>query len=482
MKNKNLFSFLFIIFTPFFLISLCFGANTTDLTQFSIEQLMEVQVTSVAKKSQGLSDSAAAIFVITNEDLRRSGVTNIPDALRMVPGMNVARIDSNKWAVNSRGFNGRFSAQLLVMIDGRSVYTPTFSGVYWEVNDVLLEDVDRIEVIRGPGATLWGANAVNGVINIITKSAKETQGGFVSAGAGNVEKTMAGFRYGGTTGKDITWRIYAKQNSRGAFEHLSGGDGNDDWKTTRTGFRMDSDLTARDNLTVQGDVYQGEINQDLFLISPTTPDSFMDTFPVETSVSGGNLLSRWERTLSSTSDLSLQVYYDTSRRTEDWINEDRDNVDIDFQHRFAPGARHEIIWGARYRYTQDDFSTSDKIDTAIVQLDSDSRCDQLYSAFIRDEILFLDNRLHLTLGSKFEHNDYSGFEIQPSARVMWSMNPSHKFWGAVSRAVRTPSKGRVTPQLPVWPTILPCWVHHLFPRDCPLRSTSLETKNLNRKR
>lgn len=440
-KEKLPFSILFFLSISLIFIFPCFGASDPELIQLSIEELMEVQVTLVAKKSQNLSDSAAAIFVITNEDLRRSGVTNIPDALRMVPGMNVARIDSNKWAVTSRGFNGRFSANLLVMIDGRSVYTPSFSGVYWEVNDVLLEDVDRIEVIRGPGAALWGANAVNGVINIITRSSKETQGGFISAGTGNVEKTMAGFRYGGSSGENTTWRIYAKQNNRDIFETFSGGDANDDWKMTRTGFRLDSALTPGDNLTVQGDVYQGDIQQDLFLASPITPDSFMQTFPVETSVSGGNLLARWKRILSPTSDFALQVYYDTSRRTEDWVDEDRDNVDIDFQHSFAPGTGHEIIWGLRYRYTTDDFSNSDLFDVAVVKLDSNARSDQLYSAFIQDGISFSDDRFHLTLGSKFEHNDYSGFEIQPSARLMWSMNPFHKFWGAVSRAVRTPSRG-----------------------------------------
>ncbi|THB78292.1 MAG: TonB-dependent receptor [Desulfobacteraceae bacterium] len=415
--------------------------STVDLTELSLEELMNIKVTSVGKKEQKLSDSAAAIFVITNEEIRRSGATSIPDALRMVPGMNVARIDANKWAVNSRAFNGRFSAQLLVMIDGRSVYTPTFSGVYWEVNDLLLEDVDRIEVIRGPGATLWGANAVNGVINIITKSAKDTQGGFASAGTGTAETAMAGVRYGWAAGSDTHLRIYAKHDQRDEFESVSGQDANDDWGVTRAGFRMDSNMTDRDSMTLQGDLYSGDIHQNLYLADLTASPTFMNTFAVETSVSGGNLLSRWKRTLQSNSDLTLQVYYDTSERTEDFINETRHNIDIDFQHRFTARDVHDIIWGLRYRFSQDDFSDPDTVNTNVADIYPDSQTDHLYSGFIQDDISFLDNRLHLTLGTKFEHNDYSGFEVQPSVRVMWAPNPSHRLWGAVSRAIRTPSRG-----------------------------------------
>ncbi len=417
----------------------CLPATQIDLTELSIEELMGIKVTSVSKKSQALSESAAAIFVITNDDLKRSGVTNVPDALRMVPGMNVARIDSNKWAISARGFNSRFSAHLLVLIDGRSVYTPVFSGVYWETNDVMLEDVDRIEVIRGPGATLWGANAVNGVINIITKPAEETQGGLISVVGGDFEETMATVRYGGSLGENTHWRMYAKHQERDEFEFVTGEDANDDWTMTQAGFKIDSQTTAKDKITLQGDIYKGEINQDLFLVRPTplftgTEFEYMGIFPVKTSVSGGNMLSRWHHTLSSTSDFSLQLYYDTTTRTEGFVDQERDNIDIEFQHHFATGDRHDIIWGIRYRYIYNDYT-----DLWITDIDPSNRHDDLYSAFIQDEISLWDDQVHLTLGSKFEHNDYTGIEVQPSARLMWSVTSKHKLWGAVSKAVRTPS-------------------------------------------
>jgi len=412
----------------------CLAAAELDLTKLSIEELMDIQVTSVTKKSQSLSDSAAAIFVITNDDLKRSGVTNIPDALRMVPGINVARIDSNKWAISARGFNGRFSAKLLVLIDGRSVYTPTFSGVYWEVNDVLLEDVERIEVIRGPGATLWGANAVNGVINIITKHTKDTQGGILSAGTGDFEKVITSVRYGGVFGENSHWRVYAKHQARDEFKSTTGEDANDDWEITQAGFRIDSELNEKNKFTVQGDIYQGDINQDLYLVD-LTQFSFMDIFSFETDVSGVSILSRWQHTLSSASNFDLQVYYDTTKRTEDFLGEERHNIDIDFQHSFAAGTRQEFVWGLRYRYTEDDYTNS-----SVVSMDPTSERDSLYSAFVQDEISFYQDQVRLTLGSKFEHNEYSGYEIQPSARLLWAINPTNKVWGAVSRAVRTPSR------------------------------------------
>jgi len=272
-----------------FLPAICPAAQNQDLTEFSIEELMDIKVTSVSKKSQRLSDSAAAIFVITREDIRRSGATSIPDALRMAPGVNVARIDANKWAVNCRGFNSRFSPSLQVLIDGRSVYSPSFSGVYWEATDVLLEDVDRIEVIRGPGATIWGSNAVNGVINIITRRANDTQGGFVQASAGSVEKNMVAARYGGSMGKEKFWRIYAKHRAGDEFNRLSGEDADDDWQINQAGFRMDTQLSLADNLTLQGDIYDGHIHQDLYLYSQAAP--YMDEFPIKTGVSGGNIMA-----------------------------------------------------------------------------------------------------------------------------------------------------------------------------------------------
>ncbi len=441
---KNIFFQIAVISSVFIFNSIGYpGTETLDLTGFSLEELMDVKVTSVNKKSQQLSESAAAVFVITREDIRRSGATSIPDALRMAPGVNVARIDSNKWAVNCRGFNSRFSPSLLVLIDGRSVYTPSFSGVYWEVTDVFLEDVDRIEIIRGPGATIWGSNAVNGVINIITRNANETQGGYVEARLGTVEKNMAGFRYGGTAGTDTAWRIYGKHQARDEFELVSGGDAGDEWQINQAGFRLDKDFAPASSLTLQGDLYDGRIHQDLYLVSESSP--YMDVFPEITHVSGGNIMARWTKTLSGTSEVAFQVYYDAMKRSEDFINEDRHNLDADFQHRFALGTRNDIIWGARFRLSDDDFAGS-----IVTDMDPESTTDYLCSAFVQDEISFLNNRLKLTLGSKFEHNDYTGFEIQPSTRLMWSASKQHKVWAAVSRAVRIPSRVETDAVVPVY--------------------------------
>ncbi|WP_419660218.1 TonB-dependent receptor [Desulfosarcina variabilis str. Montpellier] len=424
---------LFTTFSLLFYLSRLGMAQTQDLTEMSIEELMNIQVTSVSKKAQHLSDSAAAIFVITNDDLRKSGVTSIADALRMVPGLNVTRIDSNKWAINSRSSTSRFSDKLLVLMDGRSVYTHYFSGVYWEVQDIMLQDIKRIEVIRGPGATLWGANAVNGVINIITKSAADTQGAFMSAGGGSIEKVFAEARYGGRIGTDSYYRVYAKGFERGEFEFIDGEDAGDEWGMRQGGFRFDSRLNASDGLTVQGDVYDGDIDQKLYL--PTTTPPFISTVDDETDVSGGNLLGRWQRTFSSTSDLTLMAYYDRSRRKEAWTDQERDSFDLDIQHHFRMGERNNIIWGARYYWTNDEFGN-----TSIITLDPTTRTDELFSVFLQDEITLYRDRLWLTLGSKFEHNDYTGFEMQPSGRLFWAAADEHKLWAAVSRAVRTPSR------------------------------------------
>jgi len=407
----------------------------TDLTELSLEELMNIEITSVSKKPEKLADAAAAIFVITQEDIRRSGVTCIPEALRMVPGINVARIDSNKWAITSRGFNGRFANKLLVLIDGRSVYAPSFSGVYWEVQDTMLEDVERIEVIRGPGATLWGANAVNGVINIITKSAADTQGGLVAMGAGTEERGFGGVRYGMAMGESTYGRFYAKGFKRDEFVHTTGDDAGDDWDMLRGGFRLDSLLYDHDPVTVQGDIYQGNINQTLNLATLSAP--YSNIFEDKSDVSGWNLLTRWQHTLSPTSDFTLQIYYDRTDREDAVYSEIRDTFDIDLQHQFAAGERHDVIWGLGYRYIHDDIS-SDISNTLI--LDPDSSNDELFSAFVQDKITLIENCLWLTIGSKFEHNDYTGYEIQPNARLFWAPHTDHKLWASIGRAVRTPSR------------------------------------------
>ncbi len=403
------------------------------LKTLSLEELLRVEVTSVSKKSEELFDAPAAAYVITSEDLRRSGATSIPEALRMVPGLQVAHIDANKWAISSRGFNGWFANKLLVLIDGRSVYTPLYSGVYWDVQDTLLEDIDRIEVIRGPGATLWGANAVNGVINIITKQAKETQGTLASAGLGSEEKGF-GSRYGGKIGDDACFRIYAKYFNRDEFVDASGNDADDEWDMIRGGFRVDWTLSENDSLTFQGDIYNGDENQTLTL-SSFLSEPFVRTTKDDMQVAGGNVLTRWNRIFSDTSDISFQFYYDRSRRNEGVIDLTYDIFDFDCRHRFAIGKRQEVVWGIGYRYVRDEVDG-----TFSASITPDSREDNLFSAFIQEEISLFPDRLNLTIGSKFEHNGYTGFEIQPNIRLLWTPKDRHSIWAAVSRAVRTPSR------------------------------------------
>lgn len=396
--------------------------------------------------------------MISQNDIQRIGATSIPEALRLAPGIDVARIDANKWAVSARGFNGRFANKLLVLIDGRNAYTRAFAGVYWENQDVMLEDVERIEVIRGPGATLWGANAVNGVINIITKHSADTQGGLLVAGAGNQEQGFGAFRYGGELNKNTTARAYVKGFKVNENTNEMGANAGDDWGKVQSGFRMDSQATPNDAITLQGDAYYSNINQ--YSIVPQTAAPYQNSFNEDIESFGGNLLVRHQHTFSSTSDYSLQVYYDFYQRDEFYLKETRHSLDIDFQHRFALLGWNDIVWGVGYRYNHDDFRSS-----YITTLTPPSRNDQLFSAFIQDEITLIDNTLWLTLGSKFEHNDYSGFEAQPTARLMWAPHYQHRLWASISRAVRTPSRAEqnmnllqrvVAPQpLPFFHTHLP---------------------------
>ena len=405
----------------------------SEVLDLNIEDLVNVQVTSVSKKAQALSDAPAAIFVISNEDIKRSGATSIPEVLRMAPGIEVARINANKWAVSARGFNGSIANKLLVLIDGRSVYTPAFSGVYWDSQDVMMEDVERIEVIRGPGATLWGANAVNGVINIISKHSENTQGGLLAAGGGNKETGFGVFRYGAKLGKDTSARAYVKGFQRDEFKTPTGLNAGDDWNKQQGGFRIDSRLSDQDDVTLQGDLYQGGIHQSL--ITPTVLAPYSQAINDTINISGGNVTSRLHHSFSSTSDYTLQFYFDHYKRQEFFEAETRDTLDLDFQHSFALGQSQNIIWGLDYRYLRDSFAN-----TSLTRLNPSSRGTQLFSGFIQDEIMLIDDVLWFTLGSKFEHNDYTGFEGQPTARLMWAPRSGHRVWASVSRSVRTPAR------------------------------------------
>ena len=407
--------------------------SAKDLGKLSFEQLINLKVTSVSKKKQSISESPAAIFVITQEDIRRSGVTNIPEALRLAPGLEVSRIDTNSWAITSRGFNGAFANKLLVLMDGRSVYTPVFSGVFWDTQDTLIEDIDRIEVIRGPGATLWGSNAVNGVINIITKNSKDTQGGLVSVGGGTDERGFVGTRYGDKLSENSTYKIYAKYFDRDNYKNVFGEQSNDDWNEGRAGMRFDSE-NEQDKYTLQGDFASGRRGLG-YTLPKFAPPYSQNIQGGKSETTSGNLIGRWVRTLSETSDFQIQTYYDYSRRSNTALNHTLNTGDLDFQHRFQLVKDHEIIWGGGYRRYWDDIS-----DSEIFDLGDNSKALDLITGFVQDEISIIDKELRPILGSKFEKTEFTGFELQPNARMIYQMDQQNSIWGSVSRAVRTPSR------------------------------------------
>ncbi len=396
------------------------------LKKLSMEDLMNIEVTSVSKSPEKLTEVASAIQVLTGEDIRRSASNRLPEALRLASNLQVAQSNSHDWAVTARGFNGAplsnntLANKLLVMIDGRSVYTPMFGGVFWDVQNVLLEDVDRVEVVSGPGGTLWGANAVNGVINIISKSARETQGLYAFGAAGTLLQDFGGVRYGSHVDSTFFFRVYGQRLDQHGIKKQDDTDANDDWNMTQGGFRMDYLPSSHTTLTFQGDFYGGKEDD-----------------PTASEINGQNLLGRWTRTFSNRSDLSLQVYFDRAWRNlplaafRDQLN----TYDIDFQHHFPVGFRHNVLWGAGYRLMDNDVRNS-----VGLTFTPASRTLHLFNGFIQDRIALVPRRLELTLGTKLLHNDYTDFEWQPSVRLAWTMSTQHTLWTAVSRSVRTPAR------------------------------------------
>ena len=403
-----------------------------SLKQLSLEELANVEVITVSKEPTALQQTPAAAYVLTQEDIRRSGATSVPDVLRLVPGVEVAQITSGFWSVGVRGFGSRLSKSVLVLIDGRSVYTPLFGGVYWELQNTPLEDIERIEVIRGPGGTIWGTNAVNGVINIITRNARDTAGTLLAVGGGNVDQGTATARYGGNKG-DFYYRAYGMGFTRGPEFHRDNRPF-DDWRMVQGGFRTDWTPSTRDALTIQGDLYSGEVGTRLAI---TTYDPPVATnVEGNSEVSGGNLLGHWRRTMDSGSDVQLLGYYDRTNRRDLNFQETRNTFDVDFIHSFSWRRRHSLTWGLGARFSASDTT----VVVPTVEFVPNDVTDKLYSAFLQDAVTLIDNRLTLTIGSKFLHNNYSGFEIQPNARLLWTPRPGQTFWAAVSRAVRTPSR------------------------------------------
>jgi len=420
------------------------------VTEIDLEDLLKVHVSGATRKEQPVADVPAAVYVLREDDLRRSGATTLGDALRAVPGVHVARTRSGAWAITSRGFNDTLANKMLVLIDGRSVYSPIHSGVFWDVQDPLLEDVERIEVIRGPGGSLWGANAINGIINIVTKNAGETQDGMVSGGVGTEERSFVSARYGFSAGEDVKLRVYAKYFDRDDLTNGldSGRQAHDDWFMAHAGFRSDWQAAARDRVTFQGDYYDGDVEEwvtrPLIPLTPGAPTS--ETFEGANDLHGGNLLARWDRALDPSSNLSLQVYYDYTYRRHPLFEDVIHTGDLDFQHRVSPFENHDLIWGLGYRVYQSRFDGS-----FVFGVDPNERTDDVMSAFVQDEISIVGDELRLTLGTKLENNDYSGLEVQPSVRLVWMPHERHTLWGSVSRAVRTPSivdvDVRLTPQV-----------------------------------
>jgi iron complex outermembrane recepter protein len=413
----------------------------SQLREMSLEQLMNVDVTSVAKEPQPYGQAPAAIQVITSDEIRRSGASSIPEALRLADNLDVAQKNSHDWAISARGFNTSLANKLLVLMDGRTVYTPLFAGVFWDEQDYLLEDIDRIEVISGPGGTLWGANAVNGVINIVTKSAKDTQGLYVEGGGGSELRDFGGARYGGTLTSNVYYRVYGKYFDRNSEVFPNGNDASDSWNMGQGGFRIDALPLSPNTLTLQGDYHAGHENV---------------ATGGRANVAGGNILGRWSHTFSDDSDMSLQLYYDRTHlvdpipaSTDPFVpiagilTDDLDTYDLDFQHRFHLGEHNHFVWGLGYRYTHEVEQNAPNLQFLPATLDHN-----LFSGFVQDEIKLSDN-LSFTLGTKVEHNGYTGFEEEPSGRIQWNITPKQMVWGAVSRAVRMPSRVDRDEQIPV---------------------------------
>lgn len=448
-------------------------AAETDVMDLSLEDLLKADVMTASRKTQRLSDVAGAVFVITREDIERSGVTSIPEALRMVPGVQVARLANNRWAVSVRGFNGRFANKLLVLMDGRSIYSPLFSGVFWEVEDTVLEDIDRIEVIRGPGAALWGANAVNGVINIITRKARDTQGTLLAASAGTDGDGALTARYGGQMG-DGHFRVWAKGFRRGESVGLAGAPGHDDWRAMRTGFRGDWNAGAGGRVTVSGAVHEGTTGDQWNLADVTSPSGFTANV-VQQKNRGGHLLGRVEWYSDSGAESVLQGYADHGRmEVGNLIHETRQTVDLDFQQRVRFAEQHDLVWGLGYRHSRDHIDTA----RSFLSIPPNERTYRLASVFLHDEIALAPETLRMVLGGRLENNNYTGTEFQPTVRLMWMPSPSQAIWGSLSRAVRTPSRAEndATVELSAMPADPPGRLVPLLMRNLPPANHSLQAE------
>jgi iron complex outermembrane receptor protein len=405
--------------------------DPAQLTRLSIEELAGLKVVSVSGRPESNLEAAGAVHIVTSEDIRRTGSITIPDAMRLAPGLQASRIDADEWALAIRGFASRLSRSVLAVVDGRSIWTPLFAGVYWGAQDTLLEDVEQIEVSRGPGGAVYGANAMNGVINVTTKSARDTHGGLATLGGGNAD-AGGGLRWGGAVGADFNYRVFGKYAARDGTKAVTPAGYDDRWDLATGGFRLDWSRSERDNVTVLGNAYNGSSGQPATLTLFTPP--YSQLVVGDAAYRGRSVLGRWRRTLSSRGELRTQVYYDHTTRHETYYGEGRDTFDIDVQHRFEWGGRNDFVWGANYRHSLGDFEGNPAL-----RMEPGKRGDDIGGLFANDELRLAGGRLRATLGTKVEWNDYSGWNVQPSGRLAW-LAGGHTFWASATRALRTSSR------------------------------------------
>jgi iron complex outermembrane recepter protein len=424
----------------FFLSSASFAGSAqpdqsgNPLKHLSLAELGSVEVTTASKEPEEVWKTTAAVYVITHDDIERSGATSIPEALRLAPGVEVARIDSSKWSIGIRGFGSRLCRDVLVLIDGRTVYTTLIAGTYWEVQDYVLEDIDRIEVIRGPGGTIWGPNAVNGVINIITRNSKDTHGEYVSVGGGNIEEGFFNARYGGGDGKTLDYRMYAKGFNRGP-EYHSDNINFDRWRAAQVGFRMDWSANSRDTFSLHGDMYDQGNGESVDVTSYAPPYSQIvySTAPLF----GANLTGQWKRVFSERNDVQVEAYYDRTNRQEADFSDIRNTFDVDFLDRFRLPGRQEISWGLGARSSKGD----DRVVNSGLAFVPYNRTDLLFTAFLQDEIALVANKLSLSVGTKALKTNYTGVQFEPTGRLLWTPTTHQSVWAAFTHALRTPSDG-----------------------------------------
>ena len=434
--RRKLAAFMLLVFLPLSAFSYPQAeAETEELIELSLEELLQVTVTTAARKPQSLSSTPAAIFVVSQEDIQRSGARTIPDILRMVPGIQVQQVDASSWAVTARGSNGIFANKLLVLMDGRTVYSPMFSGVRWDRQDTDLASIDRIEVIRGPGAAMWGANAVNGVINIITKHTRETEGFEADAAVSSLTSIETTARWGGGVGDGFHYRAYGKYFDRNGYAPEVNGDSYDDWDMWRIGGRFDWSVNPNDEITLIAEAYDGSVGDNILQNSVAPP--YQTSTNISDEASGQFALVSWNRILSDSSDFQLKMYVDHAERDQIAPEEALDTVDVDFQHHFKFGSRHDLVWGLGLRHAEDETTGSETI-----SLVPESRIQRQYSGFIQDEIRLYQEKLYLTVGTKVEKNSFSqsNTEWSPNVRLSWLMNDTNTVWASIAKAVRTPSR------------------------------------------